>query len=196
MTGTFGDGSGNKNYTDKSICQWLIQPPMAQHINLSFTSFDVNGPGDFVEVYAYDTLTAGGTLLGHFTGNTIPSNLTSTTGAMFLVFYTNSTGTAPGWQANYTTLQVGIEENSPVKEFDLYPNPAHNEVVVTVSSGRSGASRIEILDTRGANLINTSVETNNNPGKVVLNTSSLTPGIYMVRLSNGDTRITRKLVIF
>ncbi len=99
--GAFSDGSGTNNYADNSNCEWLIQPANNQPITLNFTAFDVEQGFDQVSVYDGPSATA--TLLGSYSGNTLPPSLTSTGGDMFVTFTSDPSVNFTGWDANYTT---------------------------------------------------------------------------------------------
>lgn len=106
--GTFSDGSGGNNYCNNQNCQWLIQPPQATTVTLSFSAFDVESISqdgftiyDAVEVY--DGVNTSSPMLGRFTGNTLPPTVTSTGGSMYVKFYSDILVNKQGWTANYTS---------------------------------------------------------------------------------------------
>lgn len=99
--GSFSDGSGTSNYADNTNCEWLIQPTNGQPITLNFTAFDTeNG---FDRVLVYDGTSSAATVIGAFSGNNIPSSVTSTSGSMYVNFVSDVSVTAAGWDAVYTT---------------------------------------------------------------------------------------------
>lgn len=101
--GTISDGSGTSNYDNNTNCSWLIQPTLATSISLSFSSFDTESGNDVVNIY--DGTNNSGTLLGSYSGNTLPpvTTITGTNKSMFVEFISNSTTTAAGWSASYTS---------------------------------------------------------------------------------------------
>ncbi len=99
--GTISDGSGNADYLPGTNCRWLIRPVGAQSITLTFTSFNTVQGLDYVDVYDGADVTA--PRLGHFTGNTLPQVVTSSNGAMLVLFTVNGTTSAAGWEAEYTS---------------------------------------------------------------------------------------------
>lgn len=101
-SGTFSDGSGANNYADDSDCKWLIQPSGASSITLNFTSFDTESGYDFVKVY--DGSTTSASLLGSFSGGSIPSSVTSTGGTMLVHFTSDYSNNAGGWVASFTSV--------------------------------------------------------------------------------------------
>lgn len=99
--GTFNDGSGNHDYQNNNDCKWLIHPNGATDITLSFSFFNVENGHDSVIVY--DGGTTSSTVLGSFTGTTLPNSLTSTGGNMLVRFKTDNATGGQGWIANYTS---------------------------------------------------------------------------------------------
>lgn len=109
--GTITDGSGNNNYCNNQNCSWLIQPPQATSITLKFTSFDVepastDGKSIYDAVEVYDGTSANGTLLGRFTGNSIPPAITANSGSMFVRFFSDIAENRTGWSANYISTSA------------------------------------------------------------------------------------------
>ncbi|MBL7733298.1 MAG: hypothetical protein JNM88_19175 [Chitinophagaceae bacterium] len=99
-TGSFSDGSGVTNYGNNSYCSWLINPPGAFSVTLSFTGFVTEPVYDLVNVYDGNDNNA--LLLGSYSGNSLPPVLTSTGGQLFVEFLSNDSITASGWNASYT----------------------------------------------------------------------------------------------
>lgn len=97
---SFNDGSGIDNYINNQQCTWYIAPPCASSVTLSFTEFDTES--NFDGVIVYDDL-YGTNLLGAYTGNTIPSNITSNTGEMLVFFVSDYSTSLGGFNASYTS---------------------------------------------------------------------------------------------
>lgn len=103
-SGTFTDGSGTANYGNNSTCKWVIAPAGATQISLNFTAFNIEATWDLVRVYngPDDTFP----LLGTYSGNTLPTSISTTAGvgAMCIKFTTDTSNTFSGWSANYTSI--------------------------------------------------------------------------------------------
>ena len=110
-TGSFTDGSGTNDYNYNSDCKWLIQPAGATSITLSFSAFSTEPGWDFVTVY--DGSTTSGTVLGHFSGTSIPANVTSTGGSMLVYFTSDNSINAAGWSASYTSSTAPLITVAP-----------------------------------------------------------------------------------
>ncbi|MFT4849814.1 MAG: Zn-dependent metalloprotease [Sediminicola sp.] len=110
--GTISDGSGNNNYCNNSDCEWLIQPPQATSITLDFTAFDLepaspDGQTIYDAVEVYDGTNSNAPLLRTFMGNNLPPSFTSSSGSLFVKFYSDLEVNAQGWEAVYTSTQNG-----------------------------------------------------------------------------------------
>ncbi len=75
----------------------------------------------------------------------------------------------------------------------LYPNPAHDYFVISGNAGTSESYiKIVVKDLSGRTLINKVLESRSEKRIIV---SSLTRGLYLVNIINGDSRVTKKLII-
>ncbi|HIA07157.1 MAG TPA: T9SS type A sorting domain-containing protein, partial [Flavobacteriales bacterium] len=104
-SGSFSDGSGTSDYGNNADCKWLIQPSGVTSVTLNFTAFDIEYQYDLVEIY--DGATVADSILGTYSGDTLPDSITSTGGIMLVHFTTDGSIVASGWDANYTTTTVG-----------------------------------------------------------------------------------------
>jgi hypothetical protein len=86
-----------------------------------------------------------------------------------------------------TILQsTGIEETFP-DPFSVYPNPATEQMVIT---GMAGAN-VTVVDLQG-HIVHQ--QSNIRPEEIIA-VSTWAKGVYLVRLQNGNKRITHKLLI-
>lgn len=139
LTNDFGiieDGSYSEDYYSNSSCGWLIQPKDATSITLQFSEFSLEEPEedgksfyDFIEVFDGTDETAPS--LGKFGGSLIPAPLTSSSGTMFVKFYSDYGSEFEGFRATYfcqtetycssqsiyTDLQNVISDGSADKEY-------------------------------------------------------------------------------
>lgn len=109
-SGSFSDGSGaGLDYPNNQDCSWLIQPPSGT-VTLSFSSFDTEAGSDSVTVY--DGMNNTAAVLGNFSGNSIPMNVTSSGNAMYVEFKTNATISAQvGMPITFLTfLQLVVQD--------------------------------------------------------------------------------------
>jgi len=100
MFGTIGDGSGPVYpYASGSDCSWLIAPDdSVNSISLNILNLNLS-EGDTLKVFDGDSTNA--PLLGFFTGDTIPSTVTTTGKVMLITFQTDDTLTEEGFLAAF-----------------------------------------------------------------------------------------------
>ncbi len=105
LTGTVGyieDGSGINTYAPNIYCSWLIAPEHEiNSITLSFDLFDTAENIDFVNVY--DGATTTDPLLGSFSGQSLPHDVTSTGDTMLITFSTSDSTSGYGFRATYSS---------------------------------------------------------------------------------------------
>jgi hypothetical protein len=85
---------------------------------------------------------------------------------------------------------VGIDQLAETS-INIYPNPAKDNVTISVNGILSGDTQIMVYDTRGSEIINLSVAEEN----TVIAISHLNEGIYIVRVINNGLTFTEKLII-
>lgn len=91
-----------------------------------------------------------------------------------------------------TEFNIGVPENPRITHFDLYPNPANDEVFLRLTNENSGfPSEVSIMDLNGKILKTALLDTDD----CRLKTDDLSSGVYFVRLEQGDRNYTRKLII-
>ena len=175
-SGTFSDGSGNSDYTNRSNCRWLIQPSGATWIELSFTSFTTESGYDFVRVYDGATTTA--PLLGSYSGSNIPPVLRSSGGSLLVVFTSDSSVTRAGWSASYTSngspTALPLSEASEVR---LYPVPCYDYLFIEIPTSRPA----EVVDGMGRVVWRGKVE----GGGYRLGVQDWAAGLYLLRIAGG-----------
>ncbi len=174
--GTFSDGSGNSDYTNRSNCRWLIQPSGATWIELRFTSFNTESGYDFVRVYDGATTTA--PLLGSYSGTNLPPVLRSSGGSMLVVFTSDSSVTRAGWSASYTSngLSTSLLMNDEAG-IRLYPVPCHDYLLIEVGRSRPA----EIVDAMGRTVWRGTIEA----GGYELAVRDWPAGLYLLRVAGG-----------
>jgi hypothetical protein len=71
---------------------------------------------------------------------------------------------------------------------NVYPNPVGNGHVY-ITSKTTAPKDIEIFDVLGKRVMQLTISTKE------LNVSSLSPGVYIIKIKEGEQRATRKLII-
>ncbi|MES2545539.1 MAG: T9SS type A sorting domain-containing protein [Bacteroidota bacterium] len=81
-----------------------------------------------------------------------------------------------------------VNQDTQIEGLSFYPNPVSNGKVY-ITSKLSLDKEIIIFDVLGKKVIQTYLNSKE------LNVSSLSPGVYIIRIKEGDATATRKLII-
>ena len=87
--------------------------------------------------------------------------------------------------------QERVEIEAPVQEkeqFSLYPNPAFDDIVY-IKTKTIQPKIVMVYDIFGKMVLQKKIRSNS------LNISSLVPGVYLLRLTEKQVTMTRKLVV-
>ncbi|UII19764.1 CUB domain-containing protein [Fulvivirga ligni] len=185
--GELSDGSGNADYGNNSICSWLIAPANGLNPTLSFTEFNLENE-DVLRVYNGENTSAN--LLVELTGSSLPGDITSTTGALFLEFLTDDKGIESGWSASYLTTPVtGIDEVF-FTNLEVFPNPV--EDVLNIKCGMVQELSVSITDLLGHEYLqNYSLKKGDNK----IDVSQFSRGIYLLHFQTDEETHLYKIVV-
>ena len=190
-SGTISDGSGSLNYINNTTCSWTIQPPFGKNLNLDFTYFDLEEQGDVVKVYDLATQT----LLGTYSGTTLPAQVTAASGSMYIEFKSNYVFTFGGWEANYSVGNLGFDETTGIHNVNIYPNPAKDMLKIQFTVDTPRDFSIELLSVTGQQIQTTSMNDFVGNYTNTLDLSHLSKGIYILKINHTLGNYTQKLVI-
>lgn len=94
-----------------------------------------------------------------------------------------------------TTIGLAQESKSSLKSQDntieglsFYPNPVTNGKVY-ITSKLNADKQISIYDVLGKKVLQTLISSKE------LNVASLSPGVYIIKIEEGDATATRKLIV-
>lgn len=149
----------------------------------TFGEVDVDGTGtawDYADGWGYrndDTGPDGGFVIGNWSF----SGVDQLEGGA-----TNAECTAPFPIGTYqNTLSVG---DATITNFSIYPNPTSTGFV-NITSTNADAMSVAVFDVLGKQVINDTISNNR------LDVSSLNSGLYIVKISQNNATVTKKLVI-
>jgi Secretion system C-terminal sorting domain len=80
------------------------------------------------------------------------------------------------------------KQEQPLENLNVYPNPVGNGKIY-ISSKSSAPKDVEIYDVLGKRVLQTVLTTKE------LNIASLNPGVYIIKIKEGEQRATRKLIV-
>lgn len=182
---TFNDGSGPNLYFKDTDCEWLISidADTCDFITLSFNRFDVV-EGDMVRVY--DGNNQSSEILGEFTGNEIPPVITSSSNEMLITFETTGSQQGVGWEASYESIILN-SENFSVQDVKVFPNPT--EDILNIITNSDEYVNISVYDIYGKK--HYAMKEN---GNINIDISTLSAGIYLLKVENDKQSFTKRIV--
>jgi hypothetical protein len=183
-TGIVSDGSGICNYNNSTNCRWLIMPPSAQSLKLTFTSFDLanNNSGDFLVIYK-NSISTSNTIATLNASNPPSGSIYIPSGKAILRFVTNTVETAGGWELNYEDIT-----NSPQYEIVnnqiIYPNPVNQHSIISISENNVPVSLYDITG-KCMGEVNS---TNEHTLSLSAIAPHLKPGVYFLQINHNSTK--------
>lgn len=88
-----------------------------------------------------------------------------------------------------------VEENASISALGVYPNPTSNEANVSFSVKSEGQATVDIVNALGQTIKTTSINAASGKNLVVINTSNIRAGIYMVRVTVNGTQNVKRLIV-
>ena len=94
---------------------------------------------------------------------------------------------------NMWNIGDGIQDNT-LSEMKIYPNPASNNVTISIMSKISDIARIQITNLAGQVVSNQNQNMENGVNQFQINISNLASGLYLVNIKTNTGRSTQKLI--
>ncbi|NXO00385.1 ASTL metalloendopeptidase, partial [Rhinopomastus cyanomelas] len=111
-SGSLSSANHPRNYSDNTNCVWLIRT-RSRKISLHFQAFELQRSrgcqSDYVKVYDGSSRSSD-VLLDKTCGSKAPSDVVSSGNLMLVEFVTDGAGTAPGFQANFTSGERELKD--------------------------------------------------------------------------------------
>ncbi len=191
--GTVSDGSGAFNYKNGTTCMWLIEPPFATDLTLTFTTFETEANKDVVKIYDAEASQLLAQYSGIYSAGNLPDPVTSPSGKMLIAFSSDPVYTQAGWEAGYTVGNVGMnEQNDPSSDMIIYPNPADDRFNIYFPGDRPATGKVSVLSISGQEKIKRDNYDLLSAGSISLD--GLGTGIYYVKVITGQRSYVFKLI--
>ena len=126
--------------------------------------------------------------------------INSPNGDIYKIYFTDFSGTSSGnivfEQEIVSMVDLG-EQQGKEDGLQLLPNPARNTVNVKWIQDNSNEAIIKIYDLRGKAVLSRNLDANAyDPNGLSLDISMLSEGMYVLSLVSGDTKISKKLMVY
>ena len=123
--------------------------------------------------------------------------VTDRQGAIWKMVFTNFDGASTGNFYFYKGLATptGLIENSTIKTFGLYPNPANNSTRLMLHMEKAGQTQVSIMNVTGASVQSQFVSLQAGMQSFDLDVSNLSSGLYQIVVQQGDQIQTSRLLV-
>lgn len=185
-TGTFHDGSNGYDYENGSTCRWRIKPTGATSILITFDYLETEPDLDYIIIRDMTNWINIDTISGH----QLPDPILVYTDDVRIFWKTSYESEDNGWQITYESNTVSIPEKNQLNKFKIYPNPANENVTITIDHNLI-AYTINLRDISGRIIYTENTNTRSN----TIDISQVSKGLYFVELVNSDERWLKKLLI-
>lgn len=109
-------------------------------------------------------------------------------------FFAADTGVLNDWSITLCTEQPLSVEEFGADEFAIFPNPNQGEFTIKMTSGSNQDIQVDVFDIRGRSIFN-SRYTNTGQFSEVVSLNNVQSGMYLVTVTDGDKRTTKKIIV-
>jgi hypothetical protein len=102
---------------------------------------------------------------------------------MFLVFSSNYSNTAPGWNAYYESNLVNLPEVSETGNLMIFPNPTEGLFTIRSKTFSGSDVKLSLTDLSGRMIFSGEMPASGD--KISMDLRYLSPGIYIMISENG-----------
>lgn len=92
-------------------------------------------------------------------------------------------------------LVLSTQDNKVLSGLQLYPNPSKGQFTVSFNAVSNDDVKIAVYDVSGKKLFNQNFTNNSLRFNETFNLSTLQSGVYIVNISEGNTTVSKKLII-
>ncbi|NQX92626.1 MAG: T9SS type A sorting domain-containing protein, partial [Flavobacteriales bacterium] len=94
-----------------------------------------------------------------------------------------------------TITVVGIEEISEINSLDVFPNPANENLNISLNMAEGGVLQMDLMDISGRTVQTRTINASSGTNTITENVSGLAPGLYQMRLMINGKAVTSKVII-
>tara|TARA_R110001592_G_scaffold39084_16_gene128877 strand:+ start:2089 stop:4317 length:2229 start_codon:yes stop_codon:yes gene_type:complete len=97
--------------------------------------------------------------------------------------------------ANFSIDKVASVNDEIFTDFKLYPNPSKGLITVSFDLQSSDKIRVELFDIRGRKINSLAFKVSGTTFNETLNYQSVAKGLYILKIENGQNRVSKKIMI-
>lgn len=207
ISGKISNGSDGKTYADANECYWRIEPKNATAIWVSFDKFDLE-EGDILYLYNYKAQNTINPSVINGLNNVVATYTKANPpelgklielekNGLYLYFRTDNDKSGTGWSFNYG-INVGVAAcKAGIAAYNVFPNPATDQlnVRVTFEANEGRDAQIRMTDVLGRTVYRNVLQTSENDAELVISTSDLAAGMYILNIQTAKGSISKKVQI-
>lgn len=195
--GSFDDGSGTCQYSNSTVCSWIIQPEGASYITIEFDDFDIAGNAEFVKIYKDQQLTAN--VIASFTPSSVPSGpINVPSGTAVVQFFADANTVADGWSLHYTSTTSDIASNVVMSNMSIMPNPGNLDSRLNFTLTQNSETKIYVTNILGEIIALKEYSLMEGVHEFSVGDffkSTPESGIYFINVDSGNEIRTQKFVV-
>jgi hypothetical protein len=94
-----------------------------------------------------------------------------------------------------STVQLGINKVGTFSDFNLFPNPAKNQVTLNVNAGQPvSGCQLSIRNMLGETVYSNTIDIAGGANNLHLDISQLAASVYIITLQNGKDMLSARFV--
>lgn len=198
--GTITDGSPEgAKYSNNADCKWTIDIPNATddtQIYIYFKYLDTAEPNDRVTIIDWvSKKQVGESAWGKKEGADLPMYVVPSSKAQ-VQFRTNAFANASGFELFYTTTPiVGLDDNAPVSNLKVFPNPASSHLTVSFSANTTENIQVSLYTLTGQRVYQNTLSAFMGSFNEKIDITSYSKGVYILQVNSSKGIATQKVVI-
>ena len=184
------------NYPGKLNITKVLTPATAgRFIRLNFTEFSTEPGFDYLRIYNGSSTSA--PLLRTLSGRAAGTQVTASNpaGQLTLSFVTDSLTSAKGWSAAISCSITSGTADELFSVLTYYPNPANTSLNIKGENFAGKSCYLELVNLTGQTVYRQQERISDRSLKTEINTSGFAPGVYVLRISGGETVQSYKVVV-
>lgn len=189
-SGTITDGSMDFYYNNSTTCVFTFNHPEAVKYYIDFTAMATEDLNDEVKIVDVGN----STVLGEFSGHTIPGPIVAETNSIMMMWSTNSTIRDEGWSFDFHVDGVGLEETT-VENLAIYPNPTTGMLNIKFDAEKQGNVRVKLISVSGQVVFNEEMNPVSGQYNNSFDIGDRAKGIYLLSIISDNEKIDRKIVL-
>ena len=195
LTDKLNDEVGNDNpYHANTTCSWTLQVPFSLGYTFAFEKFDLKA-GDFVDIY--DFVNNNRRFIARYDINNMPTlnaGFNVDAPRVFIKFVSDNWEQGNGFELAYWKI-AGVEDNNVFENVSIYPNPASENLNVSISMEEAQNINAQVVDVMGKVVYSEQFNHNGDEQLYSIPVSNMSKGVYFLNLNSQNGKAVYKFIV-